>query len=474
MAGRTHLCCPPRLLVPALVFALSLASAPAAASTPAKPNVLFIVVDDLAPAFEQYGSPAKTPNMGRLAAKGVQFDRAYVSVAVCGPSRTAFLTGLRPDTSQVWTIGPYFRNMSRGQGMRVKTLPQTFRDAGYNATGAGKIFHPGTPSGGINSHTGGGDMCPGAHPSRTSTGCPASSGTTDVGSWSEPYWFCDQYTNDTVQSPAMQQQPCSLHGEARATDAVYAWPSCGGGCVQDVACIACFEKCGTWGQQGNWDACDCPDRCYPEGLIADQTIRVLKEKAALAAAAREAGEAPPKPWFHAMGLKRPHLSYRAPKRFFDQYDLGDIAEPLHPLPAPSAPAISYSHSCQLSTHTSGGGGGGDNGSGTAAVEVTVEDLATAGQSLYINDDGGGDGSAADSTMMATASQCTSMAFNRTDGSKGLIEINTNATAVRELRLAYYAVISFMDSQLGRVLDALEASEELSHNTIVTFIGDHGR
>jgi hypothetical protein len=74
--------------------------------------------------------PALAPNLDRLASQSVQFQQAHVSVAVCSPSRTAFLTGLRPDTTQVWTIGPYFRNTSRGNGMRVVTLPQLFRQNG--------------------------------------------------------------------------------------------------------------------------------------------------------------------------------------------------------------------------------------------------------------------------------------------------------------------------------------------------------
>lgn len=106
-------------------------------------------------------SQAIAPNLEKLASRSVQFQRAYVSVAVCAPSRTAFLTGLRPDTTQVWTIGPYFRNTSRGEGMQVIPLPQFFRSKGYNTTGSGKIFHPGTPSGGIITSEGGGDMCPG-------------------------------------------------------------------------------------------------------------------------------------------------------------------------------------------------------------------------------------------------------------------------------------------------------------------------
>ena len=179
-----------------------------------RPNVLFIVVDDLSPTFEQYGGLSKTPNIGKLAQVSTQFKRAYVSVAVCGPSRTAFLTGLRPDTSQVWTIGPYFRNASRGEGMEVVTMPQHFRQHGYNTTGAGKIFHPGTPSGGLIKSEGGGDQCPGQS---SQNDCQRRPNLDEPGSWTEPYWFCDQYTNDTVQSPAMQQWPCADHGHSILT-----------------------------------------------------------------------------------------------------------------------------------------------------------------------------------------------------------------------------------------------------------------
>ena len=105
--------------------------------------------------------------------------------------------------------------------MDVVTLPQHFRRHGYNTTGAGKIFHPGTPSGGIISSEGGGDMCPAQSPINDCSRRPAAD---EPGSWTEPYWFCDQYTNDTVQSPSMQQWPCSLHGTDRARNATYTWP----------------------------------------------------------------------------------------------------------------------------------------------------------------------------------------------------------------------------------------------------------
>ena len=138
----------------------------------------------------------------------------------------------------------------------------------------------------------------------------------------------------------MQQFQCSLHGTERATNAVYSWPSCGGGCVQNASCIACFTACGTWGKGGAWDKCDCPDECYPEGVIADQTIRILKDKVAPGGAAGQ-------PFFHACGFKRPHLSYRAPTKYFD---MCTIASPL--LSLLSVVGLAASRSASRPTHLS--------------------------------------------------------------------------------------------------------------------------
>lgn len=106
------------------------------------PNVLFIAVDDLRPSIGCYGDPhAITPNIDKLASRGVQFNRAYCQVAVCNPSRASLMTGLRPDNLGVWTLPIHFREAKPD----AVTMPQWFRKFGYTAVSHGKIFHNPTP-----------------------------------------------------------------------------------------------------------------------------------------------------------------------------------------------------------------------------------------------------------------------------------------------------------------------------------------
>lgn len=106
-----------------------------------KPNVLFLVADDLNCALGPYGDEAAvTPNLDRLAARGLVFDRAYCQQAVCNPSRSSFLTGLRPDTVGVDDLRKGFRDTAPG-GATLVTLPQHFKNHGYFCQNIGKLFH---------------------------------------------------------------------------------------------------------------------------------------------------------------------------------------------------------------------------------------------------------------------------------------------------------------------------------------------
>ncbi len=106
----------------------------------AKPNVLLICVDDLKPLLGCYGDTiVKSPNIDRLATRGVLFEKAFCNQAVCSPSRNALTTGLRPQTLGIYDLPTNFRKSVPD----AVTLPQYFKANGYRAEGLGKIFHVG-------------------------------------------------------------------------------------------------------------------------------------------------------------------------------------------------------------------------------------------------------------------------------------------------------------------------------------------
>ncbi len=115
-------------------FAL-LVAFPAVAKSP---NVLFVVVDDLRPLISCQGDPvAITPNLDKLAADGMVFERAYAQYPICGPSRGSFMSGMRPDTTGLMGNNTPFHSAVPN----ALTLNRYFMETGYRVFGAGKVYH---------------------------------------------------------------------------------------------------------------------------------------------------------------------------------------------------------------------------------------------------------------------------------------------------------------------------------------------
>ncbi len=132
-----------------LVAAVVVATATAAGGHPArgaqsrKPNVLFIAVDDLNHwvGYLRRNPQTRTPNIDRLARRGVRFTRSYCAAPVCNPSRAALMSGRRPSSTGVYDNNNDWRAaIPEGQ-----TLTTAFRRAGYHVAGTGKIYHEAYP-----------------------------------------------------------------------------------------------------------------------------------------------------------------------------------------------------------------------------------------------------------------------------------------------------------------------------------------
>jgi arylsulfatase A-like enzyme len=127
----------------ATALVLTVSSAAEAARTTERMNVLFLVSDDLNSWLlgdpNRYAGELIAPNLRKLAASGVHFERAYTAAPVCSPSRTAFFSGVAP-----WRSGHYHNTPGAGVSQPLKqalSLAGAFKKAGYTTLGYGKITH---------------------------------------------------------------------------------------------------------------------------------------------------------------------------------------------------------------------------------------------------------------------------------------------------------------------------------------------
>ncbi|MEO0514908.1 MAG: sulfatase [Planctomycetota bacterium] len=337
----------------AIVACLILSPVRSAADQAASPpNVLFIAVDDLKPLIGAFGDEhAVTPHMDRLAARGIAFLNAHCQQAVCAPSRVSLLTGLRPDTTKVWDLKTQFRAALPD----VVTLPQRFKQAGYDAVGMGMIYDP-RSAGGRNKM--------------------------DEASWSEPFHNIDAPASRTFSYLNPQTVATIEARRAEITDMPKRY---------DLQLKAIFPD-----GKPSTDRADVPDNAYHDGAMTDVAVERLGEY-------RDNG----KPFFLAVGFKKPHLPFNAPEQYWQLYDRDAL------------PVAEY----------------------TQAPEGAPDFATQPGWELRTNYDAPREGE------ISMAKQ-------------------------RELIHGYYAATSYIDAQVGRLLDALEANGQ-NDNTIVVLWGDHG-
>ena len=259
-----------------------------------RPNVLFIVVDDLNVALGSYldsasrpqYATANTPNLDRLAAEGIRFERAYVQNPLCHPSRTSFLSGLRPSSTGIHdnSAGP---RATIGEALRM--LPEHFHDHGYFTARVGKIGH--------NTHE-------------------------HAISWDVSKFALSREPETRFHFPGYL--PGIDLSEVR--DNTWALDGANEG-LSRTEILAAVGRRG--GLPLSWRATTESPRMTPDGTTATRIVQLLAEN-------RD------KPFFIAAGFHKPHQPWVGPAPFFARHPVDEIELPTSPrddgddIPAPAS------------------------------------------------------------------------------------------------------------------------------------------
>lgn len=310
-----------------------------------KPNVLLILVDDLKPALGAYGdSVAHSPQIDKLASRGMRFDLAFCNQAVCAPSRFNLMLGSHSTSSGLYDLGSQLRERVPD----AVTLPQYFARHGYRTESLGKIFHIGHGNHG------------------------------DPESFSVPH-FADKVIE--YLDPASTDGGKLTREEALFTNQRL-------GEIPSLPRGAAFE------------APVAEDDDYADGRVAAETIRRLR-------AAKERRDRDGTPFFIAAGFVRPHLPFSAPKKYWDLYDRDALPLPEYEEAPKGAPEVAVKRG------------------GEIVAYKPVPERGPMSEALK-----------------------------------------------RELIHGYYASVSYVDAQIGRVIDELDRLE-LADDTLIVLWGDHG-
>lgn len=295
--------------------------------TSQKPNILFIIVDDLRPQLNNYGaSQIISPSLDKLASESIVFNKAYCNVPVCGASRASLLAGVRPARNRFLDWKTYQQIDMPG----VLSLPKHFRNNGYNTISNGKIYH----------HL-----------------------DDDTTAWNE------------IWHPEISENVSWRDYQAQSNLNLDTGPHSGG---------LAYEKI-----EGN-------DSIYFDGKITLKSVKDLKKLTK-----------DDKPFFLAVGFRKPHLPFNAPSKYWNLYEKDSFKLPDNYEQPASTPKDAFHRFGEL------------------------RDYASVPQDRFLNE----------------------------EEAKTLIH-------------GYNACVSYIDAQIGELLKTLEELE-ISDNTIIVLLGDHG-
>ncbi|RNL91761.1 iduronate-2-sulfatase [Sinomicrobium pectinilyticum] len=330
-----------------LVLACLLTQAVFSQNRSSRPNILFILVDDLKPNLGVYGDTiAQSPNIDKLAGEGMVFEQAYCNQAVCGPSRYNIMLSSRSTSTGLYTFGTEFRDIIPD----AVTLPQYFKNAGYHTESMGKVYHSGHGN------------------------------TNDEASWSIPH-----FKEKVIEYVDPESTGRQLTREEAFFENTRMY-------IEDTPANHELPR------GAAWEAPDVLDDAYADGRVANHAINRL----------RKLKNKPDQPFFMAVGFARPHLPFSVPKKYWDLYDPEHLPMPEYEKAPQGSPGFTAKRDHEMANY----------------FPVPV------GQDVYDDD------------------------------------------LKRKLIHGYYASISYMDTQLGRVMDELKRLG-LDKNTIVVLWGDHG-
>jgi len=269
-----------------LLLILCISASPRETSAAARPNILFIAIDDLRPELGCYGSKiVKSPHLDRLANEGRRFDRAYCQQAICSPSRASIMTGALPDTIRVIENTAYFRDLNPN----IVTLPQHFIANGYEAVYSGKIYH--------------GTMTDDAHSWSRKANQKGLKKLNLIGGYAIPE------NQETFK--ANWDRMLAQYGQKNSSGLIHG-PAFEASLVEDEA--------------------------YIDGYNASAAIQTLGDLVKQ-----------DKPWFLGLGFIRPHLPFVAPRKYFDLYNPADIKLATQTTPPKDGAATGLHASFELRT-----------------------------------------------------------------------------------------------------------------------------